>query len=155
MKGVGQGVGGGRPLTFKTPEALQEKIDAYFESCWTDRITQTTAPDGTITESNVRYQDRPYTVAGLAVFLGFASRQSLCDYNAKPKFLDIIKKAKLKIEMNVEEKLLDGKNATGAIFWLKNHADYRDKTEVDHGIGESAADVIGEIVKGIAVYDQD
>jgi hypothetical protein len=32
--------------------------------------------------------------------------------------------------MNVEEYLLAGKNATGAIFWLKNHAHYADNQQV-------------------------
>ena len=120
---------GGRPPKYKTREELQAKIDEYFDSCWVDKITQVTDKDGNITESNVRYQDRPYTVAGLAQYLGFNSRQSLLDYDAKPQFLDVIKKAKLKIEMFIEEQLVAGKNAAGPIFWLKNHAEYRDKTE--------------------------
>jgi hypothetical protein len=42
--------------------------------------------------------------------------------------LGIIKRAKLKIEMNWEEQLFDGKGS-GPIFWLKNHAGYVDKQQ--------------------------
>lgn len=122
---------GGRPPKYKNPQDLQEKIKEYFDSCWIDKIIEVTDKDGKVTATNSRYQDRPYTVAGLAEFLGFATRQSLLDYDAKPEFLDIIKKAKLKIEMNIEELLVAGKNAAGPIFWLKNHAHYRDKQEVE------------------------
>jgi hypothetical protein len=34
--------------------------------------------------------------------------------------------------MYVEENLVEGKNAAGPIFWLKNHAGYRDKQELEH-----------------------
>ena len=122
----------GRPPKYKTPQELEQKIQEYFDSCWIDKVTEIEEKEkGLITTSNIKYQNRPYTVAGLAEFLGFSSRQSLLDYDANPEFLDIIKRAKLKIEMFIEEQLVTGKNAAGTIFWLKNHADYRDKQEMD------------------------
>jgi hypothetical protein len=84
-------------------------------------------------------------VAGLAEFLGFSSRQSLLDYDAKPEFLDIIKRAKLKIEMFIEEMLVTGKNPGGPIFWLKNHADYKDKTELEHSGALGIRQILDEI----------
>ena len=122
---------GGRPPKYKTPEELQEKIEAYFDSCWTDKVTEVTDKEGTCTMSTVRYQDRPYTVAGLAYFLGFEDRQALSEYKAKPEFSVIVKKAQLKIQTCWEE-ALSGKNATGPIFWLKNHAGYKDSQELKH-----------------------
>ncbi|MCE5211893.1 MAG: DNA-packaging protein [Deltaproteobacteria bacterium] len=122
---------GGRPPKYKTREELQAKIDEYFDSCWVDKITQVTDKDGNITESNVRYQDRPYTIMGLALALGM-TRETLCQYAKDGRFSDIVKKAKQTVEMYVEEMLLEGKNAAGPIFWLKNHAEYRDKTEQEH-----------------------
>lgn len=122
---------GGRPPKYKKREDLQYKIDEYFESCWIDKITQVTDKDGNITESNVRYQNRPYTIMGLALHLGM-TRETLCQYAKDGRFSDIVKKAKQTVEMYVEEMLLVGKNAAGPIFWLKNHADYKDKTEQEH-----------------------
>jgi hypothetical protein len=122
---------GGRPPKYKTAKELQEKIDAYFDSCWIDKVTEVTDKEGICTMSTVRYQNRPYTVAGLALALDLC-RDTLAEYVKAGQFSDIIKKAKLKIEMNVEELLLEGKNAAGPIFWLKNHAAYRDKQEMEH-----------------------
>jgi len=79
--------------------------------------------------STVRYQQRPYTIMGLAMHLDL-SRQGLCEYADKGLFSDIVKRAKQKVEMFVEEQLLWSKSATGAIFWLKNHAGYTDKLEL-------------------------
>jgi hypothetical protein len=123
---------GGRPPMFSSPQVLQEKCDEYFESCWIDKITESIDKDGTCTMTTVRYQNRPYTISGLAVYLGFNSRQSLLNYENDPKFLDIIKKAKFKVEMNIEEALIDSKSATGPIFWLKNHAGYTDTQQLQH-----------------------
>ena len=115
----------GRPALFKNVRELQEKIDEYFESCWIDKVVEVTDKEGNVTATNSRYQARPYTVMGLVLALGFNSRKSLSDYKAKPEFINAIKRARSKIEMNVEEAL---------IFWLKNNAEekYRDKTELEH-----------------------
>lgn len=121
---------GGRPPKYSTPEELQSKIDEYFESCWFEKVTESQDQDtGKIETSVIRYQQRPYTIAGLAYDLDM-STEALRNYQDKPEFLAIVKKAKLKIEMNFEENL-SGKNPAGSIFWLKNHAGYRDKQEVE------------------------
>lgn len=91
----------GRPLKFKTPEILQKKIDGYFD--WCDK------------------EDKPYGVCGLAVHLETA-RQVLLDYADKSQFADIIKKAKTKIESQLEEKLTRNSGVTaGVIFVLCNN----------------------------------
>jgi len=122
---------GGRPPKYKTPQELHEKVEEYFESCWFEKITESEDKDtGKIETSVVRYQQRPYTIAGLAYHLDMTT-QALRDYQAKDEFLCIIKRAKQKIEMNFEENLC-GKNPTGSIFWLKNHAGYKDRQELEH-----------------------
>lgn len=118
----------GRPPIFKTPEEMQAKVDEYFESCWMDKVTETTDKNGACTMSTVRYQQRPYTIMGLAMHLGMC-RDTLCEYAKNGEFSDIVKNAKAKVEMFVEESVLWNKNATGPIFWLKNHAGYTDKIE--------------------------
>lgn len=122
---------GGRPPKYKTPQELQERIDAYFDSCWIDKVTEVTDKEGKCTMSTVQYQARPYTVAGLAFALDLTT-EGLREYGQKGEFSALIKRAKLKVEMYVEESLLEGKNAAGPIFWLKNHAQYRDKQELEH-----------------------
>ena len=132
---------GGRPPKFTTARDLQDKINDYFDSCWVDKIIEVTDKEGNCTSTNSRYQNRPYTIAGLALSLGIC-RDTLCEYAKKSKFSDIIKKAKLTVEMNVEECLLAGKNAAGPIFWLKNHADYKDKQETKIGLDENSIGII-------------
>jgi hypothetical protein len=121
---------GGRPPKFATPELLQSAIDEYFESCWVDKVTETTDSDGKCVMSEVRYQQRPYTIAGLAYHLEMTT-QALRNYEAKDEFLGIIKRAKQKVEMNIEEQLIAGKSAAGPIFWLKNHAGYADTQKME------------------------
>lgn len=103
----------GQPAFYKTPEELQKKIDLYFKDCDEKKVN--------------------YTVPGLAVFLGFASRFSIIDYKGRPKFSHTIKKALATIEQQRVEKLLNGENvAAGAIFDLKNNFGYKDKQEIEH-----------------------
>ena len=125
---------GGRPPLYDTPEAIKEKIDEYFDSCWIDKVIEVTDKEGTVTATNVKYQDRPYTIEGLTWYLGFSSRAALLYYEEKPEFSDTIKRAKLKVKMGVTEGLLTGKNATGHIFWLKNNdpENYRDVQQFEH-----------------------
>lgn len=66
---------GGRPLKFKTVKDLEEKINAYFKSCWSQKIDMFGNPvfmkdkSGKKTTEPVMVQTKPYTVTGLAVFL--------------------------------------------------------------------------------------
>lgn len=91
--------------------AFKQRIEAYFEDC----ETRQHAP----------------VICGLAVWLDM-TREGLCDYGKKPLFADIVKRAKDRIQANVERLLLEGKSAVGAIFWLKNHAGYADRQEHEH-----------------------
>ena len=100
-----------RPRKIKTPEEFRKKVDAFFK--------------------HREKEGKPPTVSGLAIFLGFADRQSIYDYGSKKGevFACIVKEAIARIEDFAEQRILSGDgNATGAIFWLKNHK-WTDKTE--------------------------
>ena len=94
----------GKPPVFDSPEAIETKINEYFESL--------------LDEKGEEYKNRP-TITGLALFLGFASRQSLHDYLQKDDYSYIIKRAQQIVAMSYEEMLLT-RVSTGAIFALKN-----------------------------------
>lgn len=117
------GNNGGRPGLFSSAKELQSRVDEYFNGG---------ANKKKIGIGLTVIEIPAYTICGLAYFLGFASRQSLLDYEKKEEFSDIIKKSRLRIEMNYEEMLQD-KSPTGAIFALKNMG-WSDKTEIDHNI---------------------
>lgn len=103
---------GGRPPMYKTPEEMQEKIDAYFARCKEAKLFP--------------------TMSGLAYELEFTT-QALRDYEKKDEFLCTVKRAKQFVEMAWEQALLSGKGS-GPIFWLKNNAGWRDKTEVEQTV---------------------
>lgn len=94
----------GQPPYYKSPEELQTAIDAYFDD-----------------------PECPNTITGLAYFLGFADRQSLNDYQERPEYSFIVKRARSRVEMAYEAKL-SGQSVTGAIFALKNMG-WADKSE--------------------------
>lgn len=98
----------GRPRIIETPEEMEEQVDAYFDF--------------------VKAKKEPATITGLALYLGFASRQSFYDYEQKPEFSYTIKRARSRIE-ECYEKALHSRNPIGAIFALKNFG-WTDKTEV-------------------------
>jgi hypothetical protein len=116
----------GRPLKFKTAEELENAIRSYFDYC-DERVDIRLDKNGEIVEIP---NPRPYTISGLAYYLG-TSRQTLINYEQKDEFFDTIRAAKSKIEMFVEESLWTPKVAQGVIFNLKNNFGWVDKSEVD------------------------
>lgn len=119
-----------------TPELLDELVDEYRVKCIAE--------------------ERRMTMAGLCLHLGFTSRTQLHEYGSKyPEFKGSVERARLIIEEGWEERL-DSASATGAIFWLKNHAGYADRQDVNHmGIGEAPKTieiVSGEVIEGEVVH---
>lgn len=123
---------GGAPAFYKTQQELKNKVDAYFLSIDGEfqNITHTDDEGNEFTERICIREPEAATITGLALFLGFESRQSVYDYEKNGKFSYTIKNARLKVE-NAYEKALLSKNATGAIFALKNFG-WSDKQEIDH-----------------------
>lgn len=122
----------GRPMIISDEEELQDKIDEYFET----QVGMFPAKDA---DGNVMYKvvasglpqivfdKKAPTITGLALYLGFSTRQSIYDYiKRNDKFSYIIKRAVARIEEYAENIILGGgiagSNATsGAIFWAKVH----------------------------------
>ena len=134
----------GRPLMYKTKEELQEKIDAYFEVCKGRVLTD---------DDGIPYRDkngipifievRPPTITGLALALGFASRQALLNYEGREEFNDTITRAKSRVECYAEERLFDKDGANGAKFNLANNfKGWKEKQEIDGKIGFKLEDMI-------------
>jgi hypothetical protein len=127
---------------FKTPEEMEDKIQAYFESCyelqWVDEPARDEEGNKVYENDRLTYrpvqkrvQIKPITVTGLAVALG-TSRKVVNEYQKKDAFAEIITKAKTICEEAVNQGMLDGSyNASGAIFNLKNNFNWHDKTEIE------------------------
>lgn len=109
---------------FESVDKLEEAIEEYFVSGVKIKKVVCGPPNRRYTEDvNVP------TITGLALYLGFESRQSFYDYEKHPEFSYTIKKARLLIENEYEEQLQAG-NTVGAIFALKNMG-WKDKHEVE------------------------
>lgn len=116
----------GRPLTFKTAKELQKVIDEYFDWC-ENRIK--TIWDESKQKEIVVNNPAPYTMSGLARRMGI-DRHTLLNYAEKDEFLATIKAARERIHEDVETRLME-KQATGAIFNLKNNFGWRDESHTD------------------------
>lgn len=113
---------GGRPPFYTSVEEMQEKIDEYFRECdgeilYDDEGNPVRNKYGKI----IRDGRKPYTITGLALHLGFTSRQALLNYEGKEEFVDTIKRAKSRVERYAEERLFDKDGNNGAKFSLMNN----------------------------------
>ena len=117
---------GGRPKKYSKAEELQKVIDNYFKEC--DK------------------KEKPYTMSGLACALNI-DRKTLINYSKEEEFFHTIKKAKQKVEQQLEENALIGKgNSTFTIFNLKNNFEWKDNVEVKTNAIEdltTLADMLG------------
>ena len=112
----------GRPPRYKSVEELQKKIDDYFASC--EGRVATNADGQAITDKYgrpVMIGQQPPTVTGLALALGFLTRQALIYYEGKKQFVDTIVRAKTRCEAYTEARLYDKDGCNGAKFSLTNN----------------------------------
>ena len=129
----------------KTPEELQQKVNAYFDEC--DRH-QTRALVGTGPNAEVRtFPDpKPYTWTGLALAIGLAGRKSILNYCERDGYAPILRAARMKIEAQWEEKLQRLGNNNGVMFALTNNTiaenRYVNKTEQDVNLGGQAGNPV-------------
>jgi hypothetical protein len=122
----------GRPPTFQSAEAMQQVIDDYFKSCDGKPILNTNGEPIFDKAGNViLIGAHPPTVTGLALALGFHSRQSLLNYQGKKAFMDTVTRAKMQIEAYAEERLYDRDGQRGAEFNLKYNFRWAEQNKGD------------------------
>jgi hypothetical protein len=110
--------------TFTTATELTNHIDAYFD--YIDSEYRLENKPGKGPQQAVAEQKKlcvrepgPATITGLALFLGFSSRQAFDDYEQNGEFAHILKQGMLRVEA-VYEKKLHQQSSAGAIFALKS-----------------------------------
>lgn len=140
-KGGGGMAKTGHPPKYATVEEMQAVIDRYFEDCKGEPII---GDDGIpildkFGQPFIIHQ-RPPTVTGLALALGFTSRQALLNYQAKKEFVDTVTRAKARIEAYAEERLFDRDGQRGAEFSLRYNFRWVNDEKKDNS-GESACGV--------------
>lgn len=141
---------GGRPPMYKTVEEMQEKIDEYFEECKGIVVVDEDGEPKLDKYGNALvYKSRPLTITGLALALGFNSRQALLNYQGKKEFNDTITRAKAIVEQYAEERLFDKDGANGAKFSLANNFNgWADKQQIE-------ADVKNDLTINIELSDEE
>ena len=78
-----------------------------------------------------------YTLSGCAYFLGFATRQSMYDYEKKdPKFSYVIKRFRLFLTDWNEKKLYYMGTFPGSKLWLTNFGGYSEESTVNQNVTE-------------------
>ena len=102
---------------------MSKAIDEYFKDCAGQIVTDENG-NAILNKYGqpVIVNAHPPTVTGLALWLGFKTRQSLLDYQAlSRKFNDIITIAKSRCEEYAESRLYDREGVNGAKFSLINN----------------------------------
>ncbi|MDD4843202.1 MAG: terminase small subunit [Anaerotignum sp.] len=141
---------GGRPPKYKCKEEIEGLIETYFEECegipWLDEEGKPLQAD----KGFIIYKKRPKppTVTGLALALGFSTRLSLLNYQAKPEFMNTITRAKTFIEEYAERRLFDREGVQGAKFSLiNNFKGWSDKPKDDSD--KELFEKLDDILEGI------
>ena len=108
--------GKGNPRRWRSAKALQAAVDAYFDEC--------------------SEKGRVPSVAGLALALGFMSRQALARYTDRmheennDDYVVIVTSAKTRIEEANIQLAYNKEASAGARFMLQNGFNYSEKQEI-------------------------
>lgn len=124
----------GRKRLFSSKKKLEEKINEYFKKCEGEVLKDKDGDPICDKYGNpVIFGQKPPTVTGLALALGFKSRQSLLDYQDTEEFSDTITRAKMIIEEYNEMRLYDREGVNGAKFNLiNNFKGWAEKSEMEY-----------------------
>jgi hypothetical protein len=108
-----------KPIFTKSKE-LSNHIEAYFRYIEGEyRPEEKTHAEVNGQKKICLREPEPATITGLALFLGFNSRDAFDDYEKTGKFANTLKRGRLKVEA-IYEKKLHHQSSAGAIFALKS-----------------------------------
>ncbi|NOW97238.1 terminase small subunit [Mucilaginibacter sp. SG564] len=115
----------------KSAAILAHRIDKYFKYIdGTFHMEQktTSGKDPALTTQKVWDREpETATIAGMALFLGFSSKQEFEAYEVSGKHADVLKRGRLRLEAAYESRLYQ--TPTGVIFALKTLG-WNDKPEI-------------------------
>lgn len=134
---------------YRTAEEMATAIDAYFKDC-EGKILKDENGQAVTDKYGVPVivGDHPPTVTGLALWLGFKTRQTLLNYQARTKAFDeVLTIAKSRCEEYAERRLYDRDGVNGAKFSLTNNfKGWNDKPNADEN-GSTAPNGFVEALK--------
>ncbi|MFV1850127.1 MAG: terminase small subunit [Thalassospira sp.] len=108
----------GKPRDYDSADVMRPVVEAYFQRQIDEK--------------------RPFTMAGLQLALGFASRDTMMHYangNRGEEIQELMAFAKLAVEEQLSEKLVrDEGQKVGIVFTLKNNFGWKDQSEVANNV---------------------
>ena len=131
------GNNGGRPPKYDDPAEMETKIAEYLD--YEDSLKRVDSFSG---------QGKGiYTLEGCALFLGFASVQSMYDYEKRSEeFSYVVNRFRLFLTHWNVQKIYWGGTTAGAQYWLNNKADYSNEHTVNQNVVTTELKI--ETVKG-------
>lgn len=131
---------------YTSVEEIESKIEQYFEDCKGYPLTDEKGKQIFNKFGSPIFIDvHPPTVTGLALALGFTSRQALLNYQTKPAFVDTITRAKARVEQYAEERLFDRDGSNGAQFSLRNNFKGWDADKKNDDSGDGKITIVNNI----------
>lgn len=131
---------------YTSVEEIESKIEQYFEDCKGYPLTDEKGKQVFNKFGSPIFIDvHPPTITGLALALGFTSRQALLNYQANPKFVDTITRAKARVEQYAEERLFDRDGSNGAQFSLRNNFKGWDADKKNDNSGDGKITIVNNI----------
>lgn len=92
-------------------------------------------------------KEKPVTLTGMILHLGLSCRDSFDEYAKRPEFSYSVKRAKLIVESEYEQRL-SGNSAAGPIFALKNFG-WKDKQDIDQTINANVKQSVEWVVQPV------
>ncbi len=133
----------GRKPKFTSKAQIEELIEQYFKDCEGKPLLDDEGqPLRDKYGEVILLGARPPTITGLALALGFHSRQSLLNYQAKAEFMDTITRAKMRVEAYCEERLFDRDGQRGAEFNLRYNFRWAQEEKNDGDGDDSSQGVV-------------
>ena len=109
----------GRPLKYESPEALQAALNNYFDTA----------------EAN----GKPFKITDMCIYIGF-TKDMLKDYENREEFSYSVKMAKLRVESQYEDRLIERGNS-GDILGIKNFG-WTDRIET---VNKTSMEITGSV----------
>lgn len=133
-----------REPKFKSLAELQRRIDEYFEACRGEMLRDAASGAPVLDRQGrpVRVDERPPTLSGLALWLGFASKEGLLGYGGKAAYREALLRARARLSQYAEEQLYSRSGSAGARFVL-SQGEKREKRGPDY---EALAPGYGDIM---------
>ncbi|MBR1558782.1 MAG: hypothetical protein IJ646_00935 [Clostridia bacterium] len=131
---------GGGPPRFEDVGDIEARIDAYFEACRGELLTEGGKVVLDKRGKPVMNGERPPTLTGLALALGFTSRAGMMGYKGKAEYEAAILRGRSRVEQYAEEQLFDKEASAGARFVLEN--DFQGRRFADEDDGDAVMDEV-------------